>query len=60
MHNINQLQVFLLNRLKCDRLSIAQSYNILVIIELIITTLSDRVLLVIVRYPMLLRVSVLT
>jgi hypothetical protein len=58
MHNINNTRVSLLNRLKCDRPGIARSYNILVMTELIITTLFDRVLIV--RHPKLLRVSMLT
>ncbi len=58
MHNINKSQLSLLKRLKCDCPGIAQFKNILMISELKITTLFDRVLIV--RYPMLLRASVLT
>jgi hypothetical protein len=43
-HNTNKSRVSLLYRLKCDRPSIAQSKNIHVITELIITTLFDQVL----------------
>jgi hypothetical protein len=55
MHNINKSRVSLL---KCDRLALHRVKNILVITELIITTLFDRVLIV--RYFMLPRAFVLT
>ncbi len=35
MHNINKSRVSLLNRMKCDRPSIAQGKNILAITELL-------------------------
>jgi hypothetical protein len=51
MHNIHKPRVSLLNRLKCDRPALHRAKkNILVIMELIITTLFGPVLIV--RYPL--------
>ncbi len=46
MHNINKSRVSLLSRLKCDRPALHRVKNILVITELIITTLFYWVLIV--------------
>ncbi len=58
MHNINKSRVSLLSRSKCDRPALYRVKNILVITELIIATLFDRVLTV--RHHMLPRAFVLT